>query len=111
MNAIIISKENNLLHICNDENKIDYTFYNKKGLLLDGGVLEIKDKADDINSISKDIISSFKDIISFSKPYVYVEKENADNLIEFIQEENYSDLQEKISNYYNKENDIEEREI
>ena len=39
MDELIISAENNILHICNEGYSVDYTFYNSKGHELDGGII------------------------------------------------------------------------
>lgn len=112
MDIIIISNENNLLHLNNEDRKIDYTFYTKEGHLIDGGVLETDELPYDIIKVFNEIISSFKDNISFSKPYVFVDEENTKNLLEFIEEEDFNNLQNKVADYREKEIlENDEREI
>lgn len=95
MDAIIVSKENTIFHISIEDNKADYSFYNPEGHLLDGGVLDI-DNLKGNNDIVNEIISSFKETINFSSPFVYLSKENSEELLEYIEEENYNYIQEKI---------------
>lgn len=103
MDVIIISKENNLLYISNEDRKIDYTVYNKKGHLIDGGVLENDEISYDIKKVFDEIVSSFKDTISFSEPYVYIDEEDANNLLELIEEEDYNNSQNKIAGFWEKD--------
>ena len=95
MDAIIVSKENTIFHICIEENKANYSFYDSKGHLLDGGVLEYDNQKNN-RDIINEIISSFKENIDFSEPFAYLSKESSNELLEYIEEENYNYIQEKI---------------
>ena len=97
MDAIIISNENNIFHITIEDDKVDYSFYDKKGYLLDGGVLEGYDNSKSNREIINEIISSFKEQISFTEPFVYLSKEHSEELLEYIEEENYNYIQEKVA--------------
>ena len=99
MDTLIISKEDNILHIFNKGYIIDYTFYDCKGHNLDGGILESSNEKFNINKIKDEIISMFKESIKFTEPYMILEGERADGLLELIEMEDYKNTQLKVNNY------------
>lgn len=99
MDTLIISQENNILHIFNKGYTVDYTFYNSKGHSLDGGILESSKDKFDTQEVKKEIIDMFKDTIIFSEPYMYLEGEQAEGLLELIEMEDYKNTQSKVNNF------------
>ena len=97
MDTLIISREDNILHIFNKGYIIDYTFYDCKGHNLDGGVLESSNEKFNTNKIKDEIISMFKETIKFTEPYMILEGEKADNLLELIEMEDYKNTQLKVN--------------
>ena len=109
MDTLIISNENNILHIFNDGDKCDYTIYNSKGHNMDGGILEL-DGSFSSEEIPNEIIKIVKDRFLFSSPYTSLSGEKAQNLLDLIEMEDYKNLQKQIENKpaVNKDsNDIE----
>lgn len=98
MNLIFISKENKILHIAKDCLQIDYTFYDKNGRIIDGGQYEEIDTNKTIEETAKELIEAF-DIMKFSEPYIKLEGIQADNFIELIEEQDYKNMKNNISNY------------
>lgn len=99
MDMLIISNENNILHIFNKGYSVDYTFYNCKGHSLDGGILESSKEKFNINDVKNEIINMFKDSIDFTEPYMFLEGERADGLLELIEMEDYKNTQIKVDSY------------
>ena len=99
MDILIISAENNILHICNEGYKADYTIYNSKGHNLDGGVLESSKGRLNDNNISNEIMSIIKENFLFSKPYICLKDENCESLLELIEAEDYKHTQEKVAEF------------
>lgn len=99
MDTLFISQENNILHIFNKGYTVDYTFYNSKGHSLDGGILESSKDKFDTQEVKKEIINMFKDTINFSEPYMCLEGEQADGLLELIEMEDYKNTQLKVNNF------------
>ncbi len=117
MDTLIISNENNILHIFNDGNEADYSFYDCKGHLIDGGVLviETENATDDV--ILKEILNRHKKSLLFSTPYHILKGDKAENLLELIEFEESRNIQSKVPMYVsslkedsNKSNDEIERE-
>ena len=109
MDTLIISNENNILHIFNDGDKYDYTIYNSKGHNMDGGVLDFDEKVSNKES-TDEIIKMIQDRFLFNAPYTCLSGDKAQNLLELIEMEDYKNLQHQIENksVNNKEvNDIE----
>ena len=109
MDILIISNENNILHIFNDGYKCDYTIYNSKGHNMDGGVLDFDEKVSNKES-TDEIIKMIQDRFLFNAPYTCLSGDRAQNLLELIEMEDYKNLQHQIENksVNNKEvNDIE----
>ena len=109
MDILIISNENNILHIFNDGYKCDYTIYNSKGHNMDGGVLDFDEKVSNKES-TDEIIKMIQDRFLFNAPYTCLSGDKAQNLLELIEMEDYKNLQHQIENksLNNKEvNDIE----
>lgn len=98
MNLIFISKENKILHVAKDCLQIDYTFYDKNGRIIDGGQYEEIDTNKTIEETAKELIEAF-DIMKFSEPYIKLEGIQADNFIELIEEQDYKNMKNNISNY------------
>lgn len=99
MDELIISAENNILHICNEGYSVDYTFYNSKGHELDGGIFESNKEKFDNDNLLSEIISMFEDNISFSKPYIRLTGDKANNLLELIQMEDYKNTKNRVNNF------------
>jgi len=99
MDMLIISNENNILHIFNKGYSVDYTFYNCKGHSLDGGILESSKEKFNINDVKNEIINMFKDSIDFTEPYMFLEGERAKGLLELIEMEDYKNTQLKVDSY------------
>lgn len=99
MDTLIISKENNILHIFNKGYTVDYTFYDCKGHSLDGGILESEKEKFNTHIVKNNIIEMFKDRIDFSEPYMYLEGDRADNLLELIEMEDYKNTQLKVNDF------------
>ncbi len=99
MDELIISSENNILHIYNGGYAVDFTFYNNKGHNIDGGILESNHNRFDNDKVINEIISMFKDNIKFSKPFLRLTGEKANNLLELIETEDYKNAQEKVNKY------------
>lgn len=106
MNLIIISKEHKILHVSKDCLQIDYTFYDKNGRIIDGGQYEEIDTNKTIEETVKGLIEAF-DIMQFSEPYIKLEGIQADNFIELIEEQDYKNMRNKVSNYLKYINDYE----
>lgn len=98
MDILIISNENNILHVCNQGYTVDYTIYNSKGHNMDGGVIESSKGKFENEIVIKDIISTIQNTIAFSEPYTYLSGHRAENLLELIEMEDYKNLQERINN-------------
>lgn len=111
MDNIVISNENNILHLCNQDDIIDYTLYDEKGHHLDGGVLESSKKKNDINFAVKEIINIIKDRFPFSLPYTYLSGNRASNLLELIELEDYKNFQQKVNNKVVLSKKIEDTEL
>ena len=83
MDTLIISNENNILHIFND------------GDNMDGGVLELDGEMSSKESIDE-IIKMVQDRFLFNAPYTCLSGEKAQNLLELIEMEDYKNLQHQI---------------
>lgn len=99
MDELIISAENNILHIYNEGYTVDFTFYNNKGHNLDGGILESSHEKFDNDKVINEIITMFKDNINFSEPFIRLTGEKANNLLELIEMEDYKNTQEKVNKF------------
>lgn len=97
MDILLISNNEQILHICNQEDKIDYTIYDNHCTLLDGGVIDLENAINNENAI-RDVVDIIKNQFEFSEPYMYVPDETAEELLELIQEADYQNMQEKIQN-------------
>lgn len=109
MDILIVSSNEKILHISNQEDKIDYTIYDNHCRSIGGGVIDLECSID-----NKDAIKNVLDIVQnqpeFSEPYIYLSEEMTEDLLELIQEADYKSMQEKIqiaSNY----NSCEKEEI
>lgn len=96
--TLVISNENNIIHICNQGYTVDYTIYNSKGHNMDGGILESSKGKFDTNVVTQEIINIIKDTFAFSSPYIYLSGDKAENLLELIEMEDYKSLQQQIKN-------------
>ena len=101
MDTLIISEERNILHVFNKGYTVDYTFYDSKGHSIDGGVLESSKEKFNNDVVIQEIISMFQDAIKFSKPYLYLEGEKADGLLDLIEMEDSKNNQKIINEYIN----------
>lgn len=106
MNLIIISKEHKILHVSKDCLQIDYTFYDKNGRIIDGGQYDDIEIDKPIDDTAKGLIEAF-DIMQFSEPYIKLEGIQADNFIELIEEQDYKNMRNKVSNYLKDINDYD----
>ena len=106
MNLIIISKEHKILHVAKDSLQIDYTFYDKNGRTIDGGQYEEIDTNKTIEKTARELIEAF-DILQFSEPYIKLEGIQADNFIEIIEEQDYKNMKNNVSNYLKDISDCE----
>ena len=97
MDTLIISNENNILHIFNDGYRCYYTVYNSKGHSLDGGVLEFEEKVLP-NILIEQVIKTIRDRFLFSLPFTCLVDEKAQNLLKLIEIEDYKNLQKQIEN-------------
>lgn len=112
MDILIISSENNILHICNQGYTVDYTIYNSKGHNMDGGILESSKEKFEKDVAIKEIIEILKENFSFTSPYIHLSGNRAENLLELIEMEDYKNTQDKVSNYLSSvKNDDEELNI
>jgi len=105
MDTIIISRENNILHVFINDTKVDYTLYNFKGHSLDGGQFEYNDSKDE-REIFTDIIDMVEVNYNFTSPFYYLKGKQTEKLLELIQFEDEKNLEEKLKNR-NHENEIE----
>lgn len=92
MDIILISKEDNKLHISTDGLYSDYTVYDKDGMEIDGGFLLGKVANNNINKLVSCVISMAKGITEFSSPYQTLKGERATELLEELQERNFNDM-------------------
>lgn len=99
MDTLIISEENNILHVCNNGYYVNYTLYNSKGHNMDGGVLESSKGKFDNDFATKEILSIIKDTVTFSSPFIYLNGDKAENLLELIEMEDYKNMKQKVSEY------------
>lgn len=112
MDVLIISKENYILHVCNQGYTVDYTIYDNKGHSLDGGVFESTKDKFETDKVIKEIIEMIKESYQFSESYMYLYGERAEGLLDLIQMEDYKNSQLKLKNYLsslknNEKNDLE----
>lgn len=99
MDTLIISNENNILHIFNEGNSVDYSFYNCKGHLIDGGVLENENEQITNDLILKEVLDIHQEQIVFSSPYIILNGDRAENLLELIEMEDLKNNQLKVKKY------------
>ncbi len=101
MELLLISKESNKIHISMYGLYSDYTIYNSEGRLIDGGILIGKATGGNVNKLISSVISMAKGVVDFSSPYKTLKDEEAMELIEKLEEQEYQ-------NMINKAKDIEE---
>ncbi len=111
MDTLIISKENNILHIFNKGYSVDYTIYNSKGHSLDGGVLESSKGKFENNFAIKEITNLVKEHFSFNSPYMYLCGERAETLLELIEIEDYKQMQSKVSEYLSEIKEVKSNDL
>lgn len=99
MDEIIISSENNILHICNQGYTVDYTIYNNKGHSLDGGVLESSKEKFENDKVINEIVMIIGERFKFSEPFIRLCGDKAINLLELIEMEDYKNTQSRVKNY------------
>lgn len=99
MDTLVISNENNILHISNNGYTVDYTIYNNKGHSLDGGVLESSSTKFNTQDAIKEIVKIIRDTFAFSEPFMYLDEEKSEGLLELIQMEDYKNTRAKVDNY------------
>lgn len=99
MDTLIISQENNILHICNKGYTVDYTFYNSKGHSIDGGILESEKDKFDTQLVLFDLVKEFRNNFSFSEPFMYLENERAEGLLELIEMEELKNTRTNVDDY------------
>ncbi len=101
MELLLISKESNKIHISMYGLYSDYTIYNSEGRLIDGGILIGKATGENVNKLITSVISMVKGVVDFSSPCKTLKDEEAMELIEKLEEQEYQ-------NMINKAKDIEE---
>lgn len=101
MELLLISKESNKIHISMYGLYSDYTIYNSEGRLIDGGILIGKATGENVNKLIASVISMAKGVVDFSSPCKTLKDEEAMELIEKLEEQEYQ-------NMINKAKDIEE---
>ncbi len=106
MDTIIISSEKNILHVFIDEEHVDYTLYNNHGHNLDGGVLDLESH-ENTGKIVNEIIEILKDSFSFSEPYILPSKEDTQEIIERVEEEDYQNMISKVEELSSEKKEIE----
>lgn len=111
MDTLIISNESNILHISNKGYTVDYTFYDCKGHSIDGGILESEKEKFNTQEVKNEIIKMFEDTIVFSQPYMILEGDRADSLLELIEMEDYKYTQSKVNNFLSSVKEDSENEI
>jgi len=111
MDTLIISSENNILHIFNKGYSVDYTLYDSKGHNMDGGILESSKGKFERSFVEKEIINILKDRYSFTSPYTYLVGERAETLLELIEMEDYKYTQSKVNNFLSSVKEDAEKEI
>lgn len=99
MDTLIISKQNNILHICNYGYSVDYTIYDSKGHSLDGGILESSKTIFNNQSVIKEIINMVQERFDFTEPYMYLYGEQTEGLLELIELEDYKNTHTNVDNY------------
>jgi len=99
MDTLVISNECNILHICNNGYTVDYTIYNSKGHSLDGGVLESSTDKFNTQDAIKEIVKMIRDTFAFSEPFMYLDNDKSEGLLELIQMEDYKNTKAKVDNY------------
>ena len=99
MDTLIISKENNILHICNHGYSVDYTIYNSKGHSMDGGILESDKSVFDNKTVIKDIINMIQERYDFEEPYMYLYDGQMEGLLELIELEDYKNTHSNVDDY------------
>lgn len=107
MDEIIISNENHILHLNNQEDIVDFTIYDNKGHSLDGGQFD----NNGYNKTKNDIIAFAHERFGFSEPYIRLTGAKAENLLELIEMEDYKNTQSKITALKKKSVNIDEMEL
>lgn len=111
MDTLIISKENNILHIFNKGYSVDYTIYNSKGHSLDGGVLESSKGKFENGFAIKEITTLVREHFSFNSPYIYLYGERAETLLELIEMEDYKQMKSKVSEYLSEVKEVDSNDL
>lgn len=99
MDTLIISKENNILHICNHGYSVDYTIYNSKGHSMDGGILESSNSVFDNNNVIKNIVNMVQESYDFTEPFMYLYDKQTEGLLELIELEDYKNTHSNVDEY------------
>lgn len=114
MDILLISINNQIriLHISNQEDKIDYSIYDNYCTLLDGGVIDLGTAINNDTAI-ENVVDIINDQFEFSQPYIYVPAEITEELLELIQEADYQNMQAKVHSIssYNPSKEESENEL
>lgn len=108
MDLLIVSNNEKILHISNEEDKIDYTVYDSFCQLIDGGVIDLDEPLNKENAVQC-VVEMLPEQIEFSKPIMSLPEELVDDLLELIQESDYQNMLQKIktSSCYKEEQELE----
>ena len=98
MDEIIISKENNILHLNIQDDMIDFTIYDNKGHNLDGGQLDIDES---VEQTTNEILSLIREKFEFSESFLRLTGDKANNLLELIEMEDYKNMCSKVDSIKN----------
>lgn len=85
---LIISAEENILHISLSSYCANYFLYDKKGKYLISGTMESSKYKMDVKDISIEIIKLIDQYIPFTEPYLYLYDEQTKYLRDLIMNEN-----------------------
>lgn len=110
MDEIIISNENNILHLNNQDNYVDYTIYDNHGHSLDGGQLDNDEELDKVQS-TNEILSIIRERFAFSEPFIRLTGDKANNLLELIEMEDFKNMQSKVDSIKTKSYINDEMEL
>lgn len=106
MDILIVSNNEKILHISNQEDKIDYTIYDNHCKLVDGGEFDLTEPLNNENAV-RCVLEIVRDQIKFLKPYIYLPEELTNDLLELIQEVDYQTMQIKIKDYISCDKEVE----
>jgi len=99
MDILVISKENNILHIFYEDKYVDYTLYDSKGHNVDGGEVDFL-KPLSQNEVIEEITKMVEDR-NFNSPFFYLVGKETENILELIQREDERNTLINVNNYLN----------